>query len=291
MANVRSSGRDVVQSPIPFLFDQAIFMHLFTAPIWIAGAWWYFFGRESSGEGTRGRYRVLGWTYLFLLVFFIAAGGKSYYLWPIYPMLFAAGGVAIEQWTSLRARIVRPIYVTAIILGGALVAPIALPVLSPEGFIRYMQVSHLPIPEVEHQLTGPLHQQIYADMFGWEEMARETARAYNQFRRKFAPKPPLPPAVSAKLARSISSARNTACRKRISGHQTYWFWGPRDYTGESVFLLRDNPRRAHELCENVDVIGHVEHPYSRGDEHFDIYWCHPMRASLQEIWPRAKHFD
>ncbi len=291
MANVRSSGRDVVQSPIPFLFDQAIFMHLFTAPIWIAGAWWYFFGRESSGEGTRGRYRVLGWTYLFLLVFFIAAGGKSYYLWPIYPMLFAAGGVAIEQWTSLRARIVRPIYVTAIILGGALVAPIALPVLSPEGFIRYIQVSHLPIPEVEHQLTGPLHQQIYADMFGWEEMARETARAYNQ----------LPPEIRAKTAIAASSFGEAGAidlfgpkyglPQAISGHQTYWFWGPRDYTGESVFLLRDNPRRAHELCENVDVIGHVEHPYSRGDEHFDIYWCHPMRASLQEIWPRAKHFD
>ena len=269
-------------------------MHLFTVPIWIAGVWWYFFGRESGGgggEGSRGRYRVLGWTYLFLLVFFIAAGGKSYYLWPIYPMLFAAGGVAIGQWTSRRARIVRPIYAAALLVGGVLLAPIALPVLSPEGFIRYLQVSHLPIPQVEHQLNGPLHQQIYADMFGWDELARETARAYNN----------LPLEIRAKTAIAASSFGEAGAidlfgpkyglPQAISGHQTYWFWGPRDYTGESVFLLRDNLRRAHELCENVDVVGHVEHPYSRGDEHFDIYWCHPMRASLQEIWPRAKHFD
>ncbi|MGH9704677.1 MAG: ArnT family glycosyltransferase [Candidatus Acidiferrales bacterium] len=291
MAHVRSSGRDVVESPLPFLLDQTFFMHLFTAPIWIAGVWWYFFGRETRGDSHRGRYRILGWTYLFLLVFFIATGGKSYYLWPIYPVLFAAGGVAIEQWTSQRARILRPVYVTLLILGGIFLAPIALPVLSPEGFIRYLQVSHLPIPEVEHQRTGPLHQQIYADMFGWDEMARETARAYNN----------LPPEIRAKTAIAASSFGEAGAidlfgpkyglPEAISGHQTYWFWGPRDYTGESIFLLGDNLRRAHELCENVDIVGHVEHPYSRDDEHFDIYWCHPMRWNLQKIWPNAKHFN
>jgi MFS family permease len=291
MGNVRSSGRDVVRSPIPFLIDQAFFMHFFTAPLWIAGVWWYFFGREPAGDGTRGRYRVLGWTYLFLLIFFIAVGGKSYYLWPVYPMLFAAGGVAIEQWTSRGARLLRPIYVTALVLGGALLAPVALPVLSPEGFIRYLQMSHLPIPEVEHQRTGPLRQQVYADMFGWDEMARETARAYGN----------LPPEIRAKTAIAASSFGEAGAidffgpkyglPEAISGHQTYWFWGPREYTGESILLLRDNIDRAHELCENVDVVGHVQHPYSRGDEHFDIYWCHPLRWKLREIWPQAKHFD
>jgi hypothetical protein len=31
---------------------------------------------------------------------------------------------------------------------------------------------------LQHQRNGPLNQQLYADMFGWDEMARETARAY-----------------------------------------------------------------------------------------------------------------
>ncbi len=290
MRNVRSSGRDVVQSPIPFLLDQTIFMNPLTAPLWVAGAFWYFFGTDPA-SGERGRYRVLGWTWLFLTVFFMATGGKSYYLWPVYPMLFAAGGVALDAWLSGRARILRPIYAAALILGGALLAPITLPVLSPESFIRYLQVSHLPMPEVEHQRTGPLRQQVYADMFGWEDMARQTARAYAN----------LPPDIRSKTAIAAGGFGEAGAinffgpkyglPEAISGHQTYWFWGPRDYTGESILLLRESPARAHELCANVDVVGRVHHPYSREDEHFDIYWCHPLKWNLQEIWPRAKHFN
>lgn len=297
MASVRSSGRDVVRSPIPFLIDQAIFLHPLTAPLWLAGAFWYFLGRDPA-SGEQGRYRVLGWTWLFLTVFFIAVGGKSYYLWPVYPMLFAAGGLALDDWLSPRARpdtlgarVLRPVYAVALALGGAFLAPIALPVLSPEDFIRYLDASHIPIPEVEHQRLGPLRQQVYADMFGWEEMARETARAYGN----------LPPDVRAKTAIAAGSFGEAGAidffgpkyglPEAISGHQTYWFWGPRDYTGESILLLRDSPEHAREICANVDVVGRVYHPYSRGDEHFDIYWCHPLKWSLQEIWPRAKHFN
>jgi hypothetical protein len=99
MGNVRSSGRDVSLSLIPFLLDQAMFMNFLTAPLWVAGAWWYFFGREPTFAKDYARYRVLGWTYLCLLVGFVLAKGKSYYLWPIYPTLFAAGGLAREHWT------------------------------------------------------------------------------------------------------------------------------------------------------------------------------------------------
>ena len=289
MDNVRSSGRDVTHSLVPFLLDQTFFMHPLTAPLWIAGAWWLFFGREGAGDA-RGRYRILGWTYLFLLTFFIVGRGKSYYLWPIYPMLFAAGGVAIEQWTA-RIPVLRPIYAAAMILTGALLAPLALPVLSPEGFIRYQQALHLVTPEVEHQHTGPLRQQVYADMFGWEEMAREVARAYNS----------LPPDVRAKTAIVAHGfgeggaidffGPRYGLPPVISGHQTYWIWGPRNYTGESMLFAGDSGRRVRELCDNVDIVGRVYHPYSREDEHFDIYWCHPLKWNLQELWPKAKHFD
>jgi hypothetical protein len=290
MGNVRSSGRDVVRAPIAFLVDQAFFMHFFTAPLWIAGVWWLFFGREPVGSERSGCYRVLGWTYLALLALFVAAKGKSYYLWPVYPMLFAAGGVAIEQWTS-RLRAVRPIYVAALVIGGALLAPFSLPTLSPEAFIRYQRALHLAPPELEHHRLGPLGQQIYADMFGWDEMAREVARAYFS----------LPPGIRGKTAIAGQGYGEAGAidffgpkyglPTAISGHQTYWFWGPRDYTGESVLLVGDSARRAREICNWVDAVGHVDHPYSRDDEHFDIYWCHPLKWNLQQSWPRAKHFD
>jgi hypothetical protein len=166
-----------------------------------------------------------------------------------------------------------------------------LPVLSPEGFIRYQDALHLTPPAVEHQQTGPLRQQIYADMFGWDEMTREVGRAYLNLPAEVRPKT----AIAARGFGEAGAIDFFGCRyglpNAISGHQTYWFWGPGDYTGESVLFVGDSARRVTELCDNVDVVGHVYHPYSRGDEHFDIFWCHPLKANLQQIWPSAKHFN
>ena len=58
--------------------------------MWLGGLGWLFFGREGK------RFRFLGWAYLVVIAVFIIFGGKSYYALPVYPMLMAAGGVAVE---------------------------------------------------------------------------------------------------------------------------------------------------------------------------------------------------
>ena len=287
MRNVRSSGRDVTHSLLPFLLDQAVFMNLVTAPLWLAGAVWLFWGK---GHDQAGRYRILGWVYLLLLLFFVYGKGKSYYLWPIYPLMFAAGGVAIEQWTS-RARLLRPIYFAIMVLGGVLLLPLAIPVLSPEALIRYQDTLHLAPPAIEHQSNGPLRHQLFADMFGWDEMAKETARAYSN----------LPPDIRTKTAIAGGNYGEAGAidlfgpkyglPTAISAHQTYWFWGPGNYTGESVLLLGTSQADARAQCGTADIVGRVIHPYSREDEHFDIYWCHPLKLNLQQDWPLTKHFN
>ncbi len=40
----------------------------------------------------------MGWIYVVLFVLFAALGSRCYFLAPAYPMLFAAGGVAIERF-------------------------------------------------------------------------------------------------------------------------------------------------------------------------------------------------
>ena len=81
-------------------------MNPILAPLWIGGLVWLFAGKtshEGKGEGgkgndesERGRYCILGWAYLFMLVAFIALKAKNYYLAPVYPILFAAGAIAFE---------------------------------------------------------------------------------------------------------------------------------------------------------------------------------------------------
>jgi hypothetical protein len=94
MHNIRESGRDVARGPLAFIADQAMIMNPILAPLWIAGLLWLFFGKEG------GRYRILGWAYVVMLVTFIVLRGKNYYLAPAYPMLFAAGAIAFERITS-----------------------------------------------------------------------------------------------------------------------------------------------------------------------------------------------
>jgi hypothetical protein len=59
----------------------------------------------------------------------------------------------------------------------------------------------------------------------------------------------------------------------ISGHQNYFLWGPREYTGESVIVLDGEQRDLDRRFTSVEKVAHVEHPYSMPYEHFDVFYC------------------
>jgi hypothetical protein len=284
MHNIRNTHRDVVRGPVAFIADQAKLMNPILFPLWAGGLVWLFLGREGS------RFRILGWIYLLLLVAFIVLKGKNYYLGAAYPMLFAAGAVAFENISRTRMSWSRSVYVALIVVVSCVLAPLSVPVLSAENYIRYQKALGFEPPKAENQPTGPLPQH-FADEFGWEEMAREVGRVYNA----------LPPGQRAKTAIFANSYGQAGAidffggkyglPKSISNHQSYWLWGPRDYTGESVIVLGSDGTGDREHFASVEVVGHTDHPYSRRDEHFDIFLCRDLNASLQALWPRMKKFN
>jgi 4-amino-4-deoxy-L-arabinose transferase-like glycosyltransferase len=288
MANVRRSGRDVALSPVAFVMQQILFMSPQTAPVWLCGIVWYFRGQKDA---MRRRYTVLGWTFLVVFLVYLVLHGKAYYVWPIYPIAFAAGGTAIEQWLRAPFAWLKPLYFAVVLAIGVFLAPMTLPVLSPAQFIAYELKFHLASPQVEHQRLGPLQQQIYADMFGWDEMAHETANAYNA----------LPADVRAKTAIAGGGYGEAAAidffgpqyglPPSIAGHQSYYLWGPREYTGESILFLGEDADDLSKRCGSVQTVGHVFDPLSREDEHFDILWCRDFNIDLQKDWLRAKHYN
>lgn len=284
MHNIRSTNRDVVRGPVAFIVDQAMLMNPILFPLWVGGLGWLCLSRNGS------RYRILGWIYALLLVAFIVLKGKNYYLAAAYPMLFAAGAIAFEYLTRERARWSRGIYVGLIVIVTCLLAPMAAPVLSPETYVRYQETLGLEPPKAENQPTGPLPQH-FADEFGWEDMAKEVARVYNAL-------PPEQRAKTAIFANSYGQAGaidffggKYGLPKSISNHQSYWLWGPRDYTGESVIVLGSDGTGDREHFATVETAGKTFHPYSRRDEHFDIFLCRDLNTTLQKLWPKAKKYD
>jgi len=280
MRNVRASGRDVVRAPIPFIADQALIMNPLLAPLWAGGVVFLFFSR----------YRVLAWTFVVVLATFIVLGGKDYYVAPLYPMAFAGGALAFEAITRTRALWSRAVYAAVLVIATVALAPMAAPVLPAEMFTRYQKAIGLAPPQIEHHDNGPLPQW-FADEFGWEDMVREVAHVYNSLT-------PEERARTAIFGNNYAEAgaidlygSKYGLPKAICNHQNYWYWGPRNYTGDIVIVMGSDGTGDRTHFETVEFAGLVGHPYARRDRHFPLLLCRGLTVDLREAWASTKHWD
>jgi hypothetical protein len=232
---------------------------------------WLLFDRNGS------RYRVFAWAYLLMLGTFIALAGKNYYLIPAYPMLFAAGAVAFEKLSRERLIWTRSAYLGLTALSGATLAPSYAPILPVRTYVRLAHPAGT--PEVRRLSEGPLPQ-YFADEFGWEDMTREVARVYDSL-------PPEERSDTAIFANNYGEAGaidffgpkygpKYGLPKAISTHQNYWYWGPRNYSGDSVIMLGSDFDEGS--FKSVKVVGHVDNPYSMPAEQFNVFLCRGLKG-------------
>ena len=287
LANIKRNGRNVAFSPLGFIGMQLLGMQPLAAPIWLCGLYSFLFSR------TFRPYRALGYAYLVSLLALLLTEGRFYYLAPAYPMLIAAGAVTIGNWTmEPRRGWIRPAYMAVVAASGAIIALNALPLLPPRAYIAYTRFLGFSEPKFENREASELPQ-FLADRFGWPEMAAATARVYNDL-----------PAARKEHTAIFGSNYGEAgaidlygsrfgLPKAISGHVNYWYWGPRNYTGESVIVLGSSRDRLEHFFADVEPKAVVGNPYAMASEHFTIYLCSQPkgRQTLQQIWPTLKIWD
>lgn len=286
LQNVQKSGKNVVFSPPAFLAAQIFMLLPLSAPVWMAGIWFFL-----GGKGDR-RFRFLGIAYLVLLALMIYLKAKDYYLAPVYPMLFAAGAVWWEQILE-RIKMLRflKIALPVLIIGLALLAlPFALPVLPVDTFLRYENWLGIKPPKTEVAHEGVLPQS-YGDQFGWEEMVEKVGQVYNGL-------PPEERAVAGIYAGNYGEAgavdffgAKYNLPKAISGHQSYYLWGPRSYTGEVLIVLGSRREDAEKNCRSVEEKTEVNNPYSMDEEKYKILICRGLRQPLPDLWSKLKHWN
>ena len=256
-----------------------------TLPIWLAGLWYLFFHRQGK------TFRALGWAWAIAAGVILTLSPRVYYLFPAFPMLFAAGAVAWERWLAASSRQwIKPVYAALMVLMGAVIAPTLLPLLPPETYIRYAAAIHLQQPRVETHKLGPLPQ-LFADQFGWPEMAATVAGVFNA----------LPPEVRARtciFGQNYGQAGaidlfgpKYGLPRAISGHQSYFLWGPGSCTGESVIVMAGGRDALEAQYAAVRKAARVEHPYSMPYEHFDVFYCQGLKRPVSEVWPLVKNWD
>jgi hypothetical protein len=77
----------------------------------------------------------------------------------------------------------------------------------------------------------------------------------------------------------------------ISGHQTYFLWGLRGYTGETVIAMAGRQDGLETQFASVEKVASVYHPYSMPYERFDVFYCRGLKQPLNEICPQIKNWD
>jgi len=259
-------------------------MEPLTPPLWLAGLWFYF---SAPGKP----FRALGWAWIFTAVVIASLSPRVYYLYPAFPVLFAGGAVACEGWLN-RPRLLRlKIAWSALLAGTAvLLGPLAILILPPETYMRYTKALHLTQPAIENHQLGPLPQ-IFADQFGWKEMAATVAGVYNSLPADIRPKTAIFAQDYGQAGAIDFFGPQYGLPPAISGHQSYFLWGPRGYTGESVIVLDGNQQDLEGRFAEVRKVATVYHPYSMPYEHFDVYYCQGLRQLLSKIWSEVKKWD
>jgi len=81
--------------------------------------------------------------------------------------------------------------------------------------------------------------------------------------------------------------------KAISGHLTYWYWGPGEYTGEIMLVMGDRRDRLEQRFASVEKVGEVGHPYAIASQHWELFIFRGPKGwtNLQEIWPKLKNWS
>jgi hypothetical protein len=232
---------------------------------------------------------VLGLVFIVFFVTMEIAHGKNYYLFPIYPMVFAGGAVVIEQWLSKAASWTKPLVAAILVLAGLPLVPLFTFMLSPERWLAYQEKTGVKLSKAEthHESLLP---QPFADQFGWPEMVRQVADIYYS----------LPPEERAKTGiwagnYGEAGAINLFGPKyglptAYSRHQNHWYWGPPKQKYENLIVLQWSRDDVQDSCTSWQGFPHYEQ-FGMGEENTDIYLCRGTKFDVQQIWWHSKHWN
>ncbi len=278
-------------SPLDFIKDQFLYL-LPVVFVWIAGLLWVFKTRP---------YAVFGWTYILVILLLLAGSGKSYYAMGIYPMLLAAGGVAIERFTLRYTwlRIALPVIVILLTLP---FVPMLLPLWEPPklaAFYKQYDVEKTGLLKWEDQENHALPQD-FADMLGWKELTAKTENFYQS----------LPDSIQKDAIIFADSYGQAGALKFYSKDESFQskvysdngsnlLWIPDDFNFKHIIVIdRNKPKANNEIFnrfEKFTFVDSVANQYSRqlGDKIFFYQGADPEASKMasMELQQMKKKFS
>jgi hypothetical protein len=234
--------------------------------------------------------RWIGWSYVVLMAFMIVGHGRNYYPGAVYPLLLAAGALALERGAAFQRY--RTASVAVVAFASIMTVPFIFPVIAEAQLAAAITAGErlagtLDLAPARHAYS-PITEN-FADMHGWPELAATVASVYDS----------LPPAQRARAAIFASnygeaSAIDVYGAKRglppaISGHNSYWFWGPRAFDGS--VLLEVNGTCGPEFRSARVAIARSSSEWAMPAENgLPISVCYGLEESVAQFWAAQRHF-
>jgi hypothetical protein len=130
--------------------------------------------------------------------------------------------------------------------------------------------------------------QYYADQFGWQEMVANVAQAWSQLGPAERPDCGIMAQDYGQAGAIDFFGPRYGLPPALSGHQTWFLWGPRGYSGNCLIVLDDRKERLERLFERVEYVGSSDNPYAL-ERDIPVYICRGAKfGSLATLWPRLK---
>src|SRR5689334_18393577 len=245
---------------IPFQF---LLVSPVLAPVWIAGLV-ALLRRPPLRE-----FRFFAVAWIFLVVVFLATGGKPYYLAGMFPVLLAAGAIPTHAWLERGGGGRRALLWTGVALSGVVSAFIALPLLPAKNAGPVVA------------MNGDVGETI-----GWPDLTRTVAGVYRQAG-------PGTVIFTSNYGEAGAIDRYGPALRlphAYSGHNAFGYWGaPPDRPGPVVTVGFDGPGLRHfrgcRLAARIDNSAGIDN-----DEHGEpVEACAGTRGPWSRIWHQLRH--
>jgi len=248
--------------------------------LWIPGLLWVLFSPRTK------EFRVFGFIYIIVLAVFVVLRGKSYYAAGLYPFFFAAGAVF---WEKLNAWNFIKYVAVCIVLGlNFLFVPTGIPIYKTAGLIDYFsKMSKATGVDMGTRWEDArIHSlpQDYADMLGWDELAKLVIKACDTIADK------RQIMIYGENYGEAGSIDHYTCKlgydHTIGFNDSFLFWAPDSISDQKKIFIYVNDELGADIKKlfgQIDSVGSITNEYAR-ERGTSVYMCRNAIHDFPKFW-------
>jgi hypothetical protein len=233
------------------------------------------------------RHRLAGWVAVAAFAVLAALKGKSYYVGPIYPVLYAAGAVTLQHVQRVRLRQVAQWGIAALVIAyGLFSLPFGLPILPPEPMARYAAATGITAAVTTNKGEVLRLPQDYGDMLAWRELVEAVARVYHALPEGDRARTVVYGANYGEAGALDFYGPPLGLPPVVSMAGSFYFFGPGKLPGKVMLFVGMERASVEDFCGSLELATRVTAEWTVEENDVPVLVCRAPALTVQEVWAR-----